>query len=54
VQALVTDESDGNDDEDQMDDMIADIGIEYDLGVGWTPRCSPPGGYSARDRVVDP
>jgi hypothetical protein len=19
-----------------------------------TPRCSPPGGYSARDRVVDP
>jgi hypothetical protein len=25
-------ESDGNEDEDQMDDMIADIGREYDLG----------------------
>jgi hypothetical protein len=34
VQALVTDESDGNDDEDQIDDMIEDIGIEYDLGSG--------------------
>jgi hypothetical protein len=21
---------------------------------GSSPRCSPPGGYSARDRVVDP
>jgi hypothetical protein len=21
--------------------------------AGSTPRCSPPGGYSARDRVVD-
>jgi hypothetical protein len=27
-------ESDGSDDEDQMDDMIANIGIEYDLGYG--------------------
>jgi hypothetical protein len=34
VQAPTTDESDGNDDEDRMDDMIADIGIEYDLGSG--------------------
>jgi hypothetical protein len=25
-------ESDGSDDEDRMDDMIADIGMEYDLG----------------------
>jgi hypothetical protein len=25
-------ESDENEDEDQMDDMIADIGREYDLG----------------------
>jgi hypothetical protein len=25
-----------------------------DRVVGWTPRCSPPGGYSARDRVLDP
>jgi hypothetical protein len=23
------------------------------VSVGWTPRCSPPGGYSARDRVLD-
>jgi hypothetical protein len=27
-------ESDGNDDEDRMNDMIADIGMEYDLGSG--------------------
>jgi hypothetical protein len=27
-------ESDGNNDEDRMDDMIADIGMEYDLGSG--------------------
>jgi hypothetical protein len=27
-------ESDGSDDEDRMDDMIADIGMEYDLGSG--------------------
>jgi hypothetical protein len=26
--------ADGSDDEDQMDDMIADIGMEYDLGSG--------------------
>jgi hypothetical protein len=34
VQAPVADESDGSDDEDRMDDMIADIGMEYDLGSG--------------------
>jgi hypothetical protein len=27
-------ESDGNEDEDQMDEMIADIGREYDVGSG--------------------
>jgi hypothetical protein len=27
-------ESNGNNDEDRMDDMIADIGMEYDLGSG--------------------
>jgi hypothetical protein len=27
-------ESDGSNDEDRMDDMIADIGMEYDLGSG--------------------
>jgi hypothetical protein len=32
VQAPTTTESDGSDDEDRMDDMIADIGMEYDLG----------------------
>jgi hypothetical protein len=32
VQAPTTAKSDGSDDDDQMDDMIADIGIEYDLG----------------------
>jgi hypothetical protein len=32
AQAPVSDESDGSDDEDQMDDMIADIDMEYDLG----------------------
>jgi hypothetical protein len=30
VQHVVADESDGNDDVDQMDDMIADIGRGYD------------------------
>jgi hypothetical protein len=30
VQAPAADESDGNDDEDWMDDMISDIGMEYD------------------------
>jgi hypothetical protein len=34
VQAFATDESDGNDDEVHMNDMIADIGMEYDLGSG--------------------
>jgi hypothetical protein len=32
VQAVALAELDGSDDEDQMDDMIADIGMEYDLG----------------------
>jgi hypothetical protein len=32
VQAPATAESDGSDVEDQMDDIIADIGMEYDLG----------------------
>jgi hypothetical protein len=32
VQAVVPAESDKRDDEDRMDDMIADIGMEYDLG----------------------
>jgi hypothetical protein len=36
VQSLAADESDGEDDEDQMDDMIADIGRGYDLG-SWDP-----------------
>jgi hypothetical protein len=31
VPPAVADESDGNDDVDQMDDMIADIGRGYDL-----------------------
>jgi hypothetical protein len=31
VQPTVADESDGNDDIDQMDDMVADIGTRYDL-----------------------
>jgi hypothetical protein len=34
VQPPTAVESDGNDDEDRMDDMIADIGMEYDLGSG--------------------
>jgi hypothetical protein len=34
VQPPTADESDENDDEDWMDDMIADIGREYDLGSG--------------------
>jgi hypothetical protein len=34
VQAAAHVESDGSDDEDRMDDMIADIGMEYDLGFG--------------------
>jgi hypothetical protein len=32
VQPSAAVESDENDDEDRMDDMIADIGMEYDLG----------------------
>jgi hypothetical protein len=31
VQPPTTDESDGNNDENRMDDMIADIGLEYNL-----------------------
>jgi hypothetical protein len=31
VQPLVANESDENDDEDQMDDMVGDIGRGYDL-----------------------
>jgi hypothetical protein len=38
VQPEVADESDGNDDVDQMDDMIADIGRGYDL----EPEGPPP------------
>jgi hypothetical protein len=34
VQPPAAAESDGNDDEDRMDDMIANIGMEYDLGSG--------------------
>jgi hypothetical protein len=34
VQAPTTAEWDRNDDEDRMDDMIADISMEYDLGYG--------------------
>jgi hypothetical protein len=34
VEAPATTESDESDDEDRMDDMIADIGMEYDLRSG--------------------
>jgi hypothetical protein len=34
VQAPAADESDRNDDEDQKDNIIADIGMEYDIGSG--------------------
>jgi hypothetical protein len=34
VQAAAPVESDGSDDEDRMDDMIVDIGMEYELGSG--------------------
>jgi hypothetical protein len=34
VQTSTPTELDGSDDENQMDDMIANIGIEYDLGFG--------------------
>jgi hypothetical protein len=34
VQPPAAAESDGNNDEDRMDDMIADIDMEYDLGSG--------------------
>jgi hypothetical protein len=34
VQAPTADESDRNNNEDRMDDMIADIGMEYDLEFG--------------------
>jgi hypothetical protein len=40
VQPPAAAESDGNDDEDRMDDMKADIGMEYDLGSG--DQHSPP------------
>jgi hypothetical protein len=33
VQAVAPTESDGSDDEDRMDDMIAHIGMEYDVGT---------------------
>jgi hypothetical protein len=39
VQPPAAAESDGNDDEDRMDDMIADIGMEYDL---WSGDEHPP------------
>jgi hypothetical protein len=32
VQTPTADESNGNDDDDRMDDMITDIGMEYDIG----------------------
>jgi hypothetical protein len=34
VHAAAPVESDGSNDEDRMDDMISDIGMEYDLGFG--------------------
>jgi hypothetical protein len=34
VQVLEIDESDGNDDEDRMDDITVDIAMKYDLGSG--------------------
>jgi hypothetical protein len=34
VQAAAPAESDESDDEDRMNDIIADIGMEYDLGSG--------------------
>jgi hypothetical protein len=34
VRPPTADESDGNKNEDRMDDMIADFGMEYDLGSG--------------------
>jgi hypothetical protein len=34
VELVVAPELDGNEDEDQMDDTIADIRREYDLGSG--------------------
>jgi hypothetical protein len=41
VQAHTPAEWDESDDKDQMDDMIADIGMEYDLGS--EDQKSPPG-----------
>jgi hypothetical protein len=32
VQTPTADESNGNDDDDRMDDMITNIGMEYDIG----------------------
>jgi hypothetical protein len=37
VQHAVADESDGNDDVDQMDDMVDDIGRGYDLESAYPP-----------------
>jgi hypothetical protein len=37
VQPTVDDESDGNDDINQMDDMVADIGRGYDLESKYPP-----------------
>jgi hypothetical protein len=34
VQAATPIESNESNDEDRMDDMVADIGMEYDLGSG--------------------
>jgi hypothetical protein len=34
VQTAAPAESNGSDDKDRMDDMIVDIGMEYDLGSG--------------------
>jgi hypothetical protein len=36
--APAADESEGNDDEDRMDDMIANIGMEYDLEISINRR----------------
>jgi hypothetical protein len=49
VQALAPAESDGRYDEDWIDDMIANIGMEYDLGSGdLHPRLEVQNFYSLR------
>jgi hypothetical protein len=35
-------ESDGNEDDDQMDEMVVDIGREYDVGSGEQGQWMPP------------